>query len=177
MTPRFIAVAALTLALAAWPVARGQEEDPFGRFAGVYVADSVEGHAETIHAAIQSGTEEMPGLRRNVARRRLSAVNRAVRTIELRADETSWLSVWDGHAYPAPRNGGWREQTDPEGKDVRVSYAIRGTCLVGRFVGGDGEKRVTFTPSEDGRRLRLTIVLSSDRLPADITYRLAYRRR
>lgn len=176
-----LALPALLALVVALPVGRADDADveprTFECFLGTYRTVSLERDERVITEALESGTAAMAPLRRTVARRRLGVVNRPVRQMEIRREGEMLLTIWDGDIYRAPLSGASLRGIDPEDKAVDVSYRIRNRTLIARYIGDDGEKRVHFSLSDEGRRLRLRILLLSSRLPGPIRYQLAYRRR
>ncbi|MFW6050152.1 MAG: hypothetical protein ACODAU_03190 [Myxococcota bacterium] len=130
-----------------------------------------------IEDAIDSGTDDMPGLRRRVARKRLRAKNDLIRQIQIDFRGSDIVVVLDDDRYAAPADGKLVKVRLSDGEEVRVSHKLAGGRLVQRFVGDDGVRVDVFTPSDDGSRLRMNVVLTSDRLKGPIRYRLPYRAR
>lgn len=176
---RFLPLALAFLALGLWPPSAGGQGAPVDiqAFLGVYRSVSIERDARVIDGAITNGTEEMFPLRRVIVRQKLISTNVPVEILEIAAEGGMLVIRWDGDSYVAPLDGGWRRGVDPDGESVNVSHRVRQGRLVARYVGDDGEQRVTFSLSDGGQRLRLAFQLISDWLPATIRYGLDYRRR
>lgn len=172
---------ALLALIVALPIGRADDADEeprtFESFLGSYLTDSLERDERVITEAIESGTAEMSLVRRTVARYRLEAVNKPVRLLEIRREREMLLTIWDGDVYRAPVSGASLRGVDPEGDPVDVSYRIRNGTLVTRYVGDDGEQRVYFSLSDEGRHLRLSVLQLSPSLPGPIRYPLSYHRR
>jgi hypothetical protein len=152
-------------------------QDAFGPWLGTYQSASVSDAQTTIESAIERGTNSMGPLRRMVARKRLKAVNQPHKIVRIVEDGAHLAVDFDGRVFRAPVNGKPEKGIDPEGKDVTVSYRADGRALHARYVGADGEKRIDFERSADGRALTMRVTVLSSQLPGPIRYSLRYERK
>lgn len=83
----------------------------------------------------------------------------------------------DGWGPVGSRVGGPTEEIpDPEGAPLRMRQYMQGGRLVQVFRTNDGSRENTLALSGDGRWLWMDVRITSPRLPADVRYRLRYRR-
>ena len=64
----------------------------------------------------------------------------------------------------------------PDGNDIRMSLRFDRGRLIARQDAGEGRRTNVFSVSADGRRLTMAARIGAPQLPADIRYRLTYRR-
>ena len=131
---------------------------------------------DVIADAIERGTADMNFVTRPIARRRLRATNNAYATIEIRHEGGSITTVLDGRTITSPADGRSIRWTREDGEVLQVATSLRERTLTQTFTAEDGSRESVYTLSPDGRRLTLQVTIRSGRLPAPITYRLAYDR-
>lgn len=64
----------------------------------------------------------------------------------------------------------------PDGNDIRMSLRFERGRLIARQNAGEGRRTNIFSLSADGSRLTMSSRIGAPQLPADIRYRLSYRR-
>lgn len=129
---------------------------------------------DVIAGAIERGTADMNFVTRPIARRRLRATNNAYATIEIRQESGSITTVLDGRTITSPADGRSIRWTREDGEVLQVATSLRGRTLTQTFTAEDGSRESVYELSDEGRRLTLQVTIRSGRLPAPITYRLAY---
>ena len=130
---------------------------------------------ERVLAAIERATSEMTFIIRPIARRRLAAGNRVFESIAVAREGANLVVDRDGNVVSSPADGSETEWTGSDGKTYRVSQRLTPGGFTQTFVGKDGERRNTYSLSEDGT-LRLEVTVRSSRLPAPLEYDLTYER-
>jgi hypothetical protein len=159
-------------ALASWSVqSRAQQTD----LQGTYAIDAAA--SDDIKTAIDRGTAEMNFLIRDIARSRTAqtnpryghiAISHGSDAVSIRFDTRAPIVVpLDGRSVPWMREDGGKY-------DVTAQWNAK--QLVMDFKSDDGERVNTFILGADGKSLKLHVRLTSQHLPAPITYMLAYRR-
>src|SRR5690606_30268305 len=98
------------------------------------------------------------------------------RVVRIVADGEQLITDFDGRRYSAPTHGGEAKGTDPDGKDVTVSYKRDGRLLRARYVGEDGEKRIDFELDPASEEMIMHVTVLSSRLEDPIRYSLPYER-
>jgi hypothetical protein len=162
----------VTCALASWSAqSRAQQPD----LQGTYAIDAAA--SDDIKAAIDRGTAEMNFLIRDIARSRTAqtnpryeyiAISHGSNTVSIQFDTREPLVIpLDGRSVP------W---TREDGGKYNVTAQWKATQLVMDFKSDDGERVNTFILGADGKSLKLHVRLTSQHLPAPITYMLAYKR-
>ncbi len=169
---RVLVCASLALVGTAGPaLADGPDITPW---VGAYKSASPAEAKSTIKEAIAHGTDSMGLLRKKVARKRLAGTNIPYNVVRISGAGDEVITDFDGHRYQAPSDGASEKGTDPQGKVVAVSYRAEGRTLRGRFVAEDGEKRIDFERSPDGRELTVHVTVLSKKLPEPIRYSMRY---
>ena len=176
MLRTFSALLVLTsLALADVQFVRAQS--PFTPWLGTYKNTASSANTtDVIERATEQGTREMGFVRRKVARSRLKAINPPYEQVRIVERGDHLLTEFDGRRYTAPLNGRAEQGTDPEGKSVTVSFQAEGNTLHARYVAEDGEKRMDFVRSPDGRELTMNVTVLSPKLPEPVRYSVRYVR-
>jgi hypothetical protein len=170
--------AALTVLLAAASEGSAVEEDGDRRFEGSYrLAIQPERAQERIDEAIDEAVDGMRAVRRRIGRRRLQAKNPLVRDITISRDGGNIAISLAEDRYAAPAGGDRIRVRLPDGEQVTLSHRFQRQRLEQRFEGDDGERTNLFTLSDDGTRLMMTVVITSDQLREAVRYRIPYRRR
>lgn len=134
------------------------------------------GTGDVIGDAIERAIEDMSFVTRPIARRRLRNTNQPYRTIEVAVDGGVVAIRYDGRpAIVSPADGTPAPWTR-DGEQLMVATRFSEGALVQTFTAEDGVRQNVYTMTPDGRRLILRVTLTSPRLPAPITYQLAYDR-
>lgn len=130
-----------------------------------------------IEAAIEKATADMfPGIR-GIARSRLAESNFAMAKIEIdsqgnfvKINQVGFRSI------TAPSNGVAIPYRSKQGDKAKVSHKVVGGKLIQRLVSGEGGRENTFSLSEDGSTLKMSVRIWSKRLSSDVKYSLTYAR-
>lgn len=130
---------------------------------------------ERVRAALERAISEMSFIIRPIARRRLAAGNRVFESITVAREGANLVVDRDGNLVSSPADGSETEWTGSDGKTYRVSQRLTPGGLTQTFVGKDGERRNTYSLSQDGT-LRLEVTGRISRLPAPLEYDLTYER-
>jgi hypothetical protein len=135
-----------------------------------------EGSAD-ITAAIEGSVGKMNFIKRPIARSRLKKANPAYRTITIkRAADQILVALDGGTPVQMPASGAIVKWKRDDGEVVDVSGQWQASTLTQKFTAEDGARLNVFRLSADGQTLTLDVKLTSDQLPAPLTYSLAYRR-
>lgn len=130
-----------------------------------------------IAVAIDSAIAKMNFVKRPIARSRLKKTNPAYRTISLsRTTDQLVISFDGGKPVQMPANGTAVKWKREDGETFDVAGTWETARVTQQFVAGDGKRSNVFRLSPDGGKLRLDVELTSDQLPAPVTYSLVYRR-
>lgn len=166
-----ISLLALVLALLAPAMARAQTPRLEGTY--TYVASA----SDDIGKAIEQGTAKMNFITRPIARGRLRKTNPVYRTVMIAHTPTEVRVTTDGRApIVSPADGApirWKRE---DGEELDVSTEWEDGALEQTFEAPDGKRVNVYRLSPDGRTLTMTVTVTSPRLPAPITYDLAYAR-
>lgn len=151
-----------------------QAAAPGAAFEGRYTYAA--GPGDPIGDAIERGIRDMSFVTRPIARRRLRNTNQPYRTIEVALVDGTVATRYDGRpAIVSPADGAaapWMRDGEP----LTVTTRFEAGALVQTFTAEDGVRENVYTLTPDGRRLILSVTLTSPRLPAPIRYQLAYER-
>jgi hypothetical protein len=82
----------------------------------------------------------------------------------------------DDRSYRSPLDGEPAPGQSPDGRPLRVSHRYERGRLVETLRSKRSTVRVILSLSEDAQELRCAVSISDDRLPAEIRYRLRFRR-
>lgn len=147
------------------------------RYEGRYENRASDGGASIIKEAIDSGTRSMRRVRRNVARRRLRAVNPPVPSLIIAPNGEGVRIDYEGsRANRTPRLGVFAENRSAAGGKVDVRHDVVGGRLHETYRQKDGGAVNVFLLSRDRRELSLVVTVESGRLPKPIVYELEFLR-
>lgn len=141
------------------------------------VAASIRSVETRRDAAIESVTDEMNIFARGIAGRRLRAGMPVPRQIDISGTGASFRAKVGDYDLNFPADGSRHAMTDPFGEDINSSQGYRNGRLRQVMRADGGTLTHVLQLSEDGQTLTLTIRIGSPRLPADVVYRVRYRRR
>ena len=133
----------------------------------------VPSQSDDVDKAIDTAVRKMNVVSRGFARRRLRSTNPPYERIILTVQQNHVRVTAGGSTLTLPTNGSavpWKRG----GEVLSVSGRFAGGSFVETFQAKDGRRVNTFTATEGGLDLRVTV--TSARLPAPLTYRLRYRR-
>jgi len=130
-----------------------------------------------IAAAIETAVARMNFIKRPIARSRLKKTNAAYRRVSIQRTTDHIVIGFDGgKPVQMPSNGTTAKWTREDGETFDVAGTWQDARVTQKFVAEDGARANVFQLNEDGRELRLEVTLTSDQLPAPLTYSLVYRR-
>lgn len=128
-------------------------------------------------AAVERVTDEMNIFARGIAGRRLRAGMPVPRQIIISGEGSSFRAKVGDYDLNFPADGSRHAMTDPFGEDISSSQGFRNGRLRQVMRADGGTLTHVLQLSEDGNTLTLTVRIGSPRLPADVVYRVRYRRR
>jgi len=133
--------------------------------------------SDDIAAVIEKSTAKMNFIIRPIARGRLKKTNSAYDRIRILRSPSQIEVAFDA-AKPVQMSadGSVTSWTRADGEVFDVSAVWQDARLVQSFQAKDGKRVNTFQLGEDGKALRLDVVITSDRLPAPVSYSLTYKR-
>lgn len=178
---RIVPFAALLALAAALPDAAAAQQGSQLRGTWTLNAQASDDINEKINASIR----RMNVLVRQIARPRLRSTNAAYPTLTLRHDGGNVRIDMAGRpSVSSPANGTaalWQRETGRECPEVRgdcveVTTAYEGSRLRQTFRAEDGQRVNVFSVSPDGNTMTMAVTVTSDRLPAPLTYDLVYNR-
>jgi len=128
-----------------------------------------------IARAVEDVVARMGVLSRGIARKRLLAASEIPSTIEIAADGDLVTVAIDGRRHVARLGGKSVRVRGRDGKRSHMRYRMHERSLVQVFDASEGDRINTFSPREGGG-ITLHVTIRSPKLPADVRYRLSYRR-
>lgn len=145
------------------------------RLAGSYTlignqADS----AMQVRNAIDTATAAMSGLKKNVASKRLEAVNKVVTRIEISSTRQSVTVGMNDYVVTAPLDGSSIEVKTPAGEIAQASFQLKTATLVQDVVQTKGRRENTFRFNNDGN-LVMQVRETSPQLASAVSYSLVFR--
>lgn len=158
-------------------VAKVETEPPeLKRLAGSYTlvgnqADSI----VAINAAIKSAIMGMGGLKKDVARKRLNAVNKVVTRLKISSVRKDVTVGMDDYVVTAPLDGGSVEVKTPSGDTARASFKLATATLVQDMVQSKGRRENAFRFNSHGN-LVMNVRETSSQLTAPVSYTLVFKR-
>ena len=170
------AVGALAaLALVAAP-ASGDEE-ALEAYRGLWrYADGDQGRQD-IEVAIDRALDDLPFFAEPFAAAQIRPITTPFERVRFIVAGDRLAFHADGWGPISSRVGGPPETIrDPVGSPLELQQSMRGRRLVQVFTSPDGERENIFALSGDGQWIWMSVRISSPRLPADVRYRLRYRR-
>lgn len=133
--------------------------------------------SEQIDAAIETAVAAVSPLVRGIGRKRLQETNQIPGSVELKLDGEQLGVVQGGEQHEAALDGKKVTSKNQFGDKVKVSHELRGGKLV-QTIEGEGGKRINrYKLSSDGKRMTMSVEISSPHLPVSVTYSLSYERR
>ncbi len=185
LRPRYVVWGLLLVAaLAAWcspPLATAEAPDSAVQpFIGTYTYAGGDAQIKALDQAIDEVVDQMNFLIRGIARRRLRTPNLPSKEVSVFVENGQIRIERPGQPeVSAPEDGRpitWRHPRD--GDVFQVSHGIDDQgVLYQRF---EGERSVSlnrFVLSEDQERLTIHTVITADRLPAPLRFKMTYERR
>jgi hypothetical protein len=162
-------------------IAAAQAVDPaLQRFVGTYSYVGGDAEIRALDEAIDQVVSQMSFLIRGIARRRLRAPNLPSKEVGVFVENGKIRIHRPGQPeVSAPADGKpitWRHPDDGEVFRVRHGVDEEG-ILYQRFEGERSVSRNRFILSEDAKRLSIQTVITADRLPAPLRFRMSYERK
>lgn len=181
-TRALLPAAAFLLAALVPTAARTQSEgwDPAlaAALSGTWtLAVSQDAARAALDAGIEPAVAGLPPLVNSMAASRIRERTVLSRSVSLSLSETS-ITARFVHATFTSAPGAPIRVPVPgdEGETMEMVQLLRGGAFEQIFTTDGGRRWSTFTPSADGTRLELSVVIHSDQLSADVRFRLPYRR-
>ncbi|MFT5357980.1 MAG: hypothetical protein ACI9KE_005217 [Polyangiales bacterium] len=164
------------LLIASVSMGHAQTEAPTlrGRWALAASVQSVETRRD---AAIERVTDEMSIFARGIAGRRLRAGMPVPRAILVEGNGADFRAKVGDYDLDFAADGSRHAMTDPFGDDIRSRQGFVDGRLRQTMVADGGTLTHVLRLNEGGQSLTLTVRIASPRLPADVVYRIRYRRR
>jgi hypothetical protein len=173
-----VAMAAALVGAVCLPSASQSQTAALDSFGGTWVFSGGQAQLRSMDDSLNRVVDQMNLFIREIARseihRRIDHEQR-VRLV-VHGERAISLGLDDWGPIEVPLNGGARSVEGPDGDRVRASAAFRNGRLIWRQVTSQGSRVNAFTVSGDGSRLGMGVTISAGQLPADIRYRLSYRR-
>ena len=125
-------------------------------------------------ASIESVVQRLSILVRGIARKRLREGNAIPSRLSIQQDGSKMTIGFDGSPWTGAVGGRAVPTVSERGDPLKMTLIQKGTTLTQRFVGEDGGRENVFRAHDD--RLTVDVRVFSDRLPADVVYRLEFAR-
>lgn len=152
---------------------------PLESFAGRWAFAGGQADLQRMDDAINHVVDQLNLFIREIARgeihRRITHEQHVV--LGFRGDDRMTLALDNWGPVEVPVGGGSNQVRGPGGDQVRVSARFVDGRLVYRQATSQGMRQNVFSLAGDGSRLTMGVSISAGQLPADIRYRLTYRRR
>lgn len=172
----FSTLAATSLLATYMSVAQAQSDAApmHGHWAMVGSVQSAETRRD---AAIEVVTDQMNIFARGIAGRRLRSGMPVPRAIFVEGEGAGFRAKVGEYDLDFAADGSRHAMTDPNGDDIRSSHRFADGRLRQTMRADGGTLYHVLQLSADGQTLTLTVRIGSPRLPADIVYRIRFRRR
>jgi hypothetical protein len=174
---RLLSAAALSGCFSASIVAAQASNSVLARFVGTYAYVGGEPEIKALDRAIDQVVDQMNFFIRGIARRRLRAPNLPSKKVSVFVENGQIRIERPGQPeVSAPADGRpitWRHPTD--GDVFRVSHGVDDEgALYQRFEGERSVSRNRFVLGRDKQRLTIHTVITADRLPAPLRFKMTY---
>lgn len=132
--------------------------------------------SDNVESAITKAIAPMNFVVRAVAKGRLEKVNQPYHHVTIATGPKISITT-DGRAPITGASGATFKWTRPEdGEKLDVTLRASGNRVEEVFNSPDGKRVNVFEPSADGKKLTMTVTVTSPRLPKALVYRIAYKR-
>ena len=133
--------------------------------------------SDSIQKSIEDTVADMNFIVAPIARSRLTKTNPIYKKITFEYSGNQ-VAIVTGSRAPVKTslNGSSIKWTREDGEVFDYSTTLNGDTIRQKFVAKDGQRVNEFTPSADGQGLTMKVIVTSPRLKAPLTYRLAYRK-
>ena len=184
MLARFVALVLLAGSSPAMPETVALDDVPrlpasaapeaFRRFPGRYVFAGGDAERKALQNSIDAVVSEMGPLLRRVAKRRLIQGNPIPAALSIEAIGETVTISFDDRRYTAVLGASAVSVVGIDGNAVELTHRVEGTRLTQRFDAPRGERWNLFRVRDE--QLRLTVIVESESLPADLVYELTFTR-
>ena len=176
---RLLSAAALAACCGASIAAAQASDSVLEQFVGTYTYVGGEAEIKSLDRAIDEVVDQMNFFIRGIARRRLRAPNLPSKEVSVFVEKGQIRIDRPGQPeVSAPADGRpitWRHPTD--GDVFQVSHGIDDEgVLYQRFEGESSVSRNRFVLGKGKKRLTIHTVITADRLPAALRFRMTYER-
>lgn len=167
----------LNVAQPASPTVASDSEPPeLRRLAGSYTLVGTQAdNVAAIDAAIERAISGMGGLKKNIARKRLDAVNKAVVRLKISSVRNQVTVGMDNYVVTAPLDGGTARVKTPSGDMADASFKLDKATLIQDLIQTKGRRENSFRFNSKGE-LVMHVLESSPKLSAPVSYSLRYTR-
>jgi hypothetical protein len=141
---------------------------------GRYAFSGGDAERQALHDRIEAVVAEMAPVLRGVARRRLVQGNPIPDALTIEVTGDAVTIAFDERRYTAILGAPAVAVVGVDGKRAELTHRIEGSRLTQRFDAPRGERWNLFRVRGD--RLRLTVIIESESLPADLVYELTFTR-
>lgn len=148
-----------------------------GAFVGEYRFVGGQKERDGIDAAIERAVAEVNPVVRGLGRSRLQESNEVPASIEITLDGEVLTIHQAGEAHAAPVDGKKVKTKSKHGDKVHIIHKLGGSKLSQQIIGDGGERTNRYKLSSDGKRLSLSVEITSGHLPVPVEYSLSFERR
>jgi hypothetical protein len=148
-----------------------------GAFVGEFRFVGGQKERDGIDAAIELSLDSVNPVVRGLGRSRLQESNEVPDAIEIELDGEVLTIHQAGEAHAVRVDGSKAKTKSKHGDKIHVSHSISGGKLTQRIVGDGGERSNRYKLSGDGKRLTLSVEITSGHLPVPVSYSLSYERK
>lgn len=145
-------------------------------FDGDYVFIGGQKEREGLDAAIELAMDAVAPIVRGIGRKRLHETNPIPKRLSIKVKGDDVVILFDGQGHGASLDGKPVRAESAEGEKIKISHRMRGNQLHERCDGAKGARTNDFKLSSDGKRLTVTVSITSGHLPVPVDYRLSFKR-
>ena len=146
-------------------------------FAGEYTFAGGQKEQAKLDAAIETSLDAVNVVVRKLGRKRLRETNQIPKSLAIAVSGSDVEVSFDGRSHSAALDQAPIRTTSEFGDKIKLSHRMRGAHLYEFLDGAKGDRHNTFELSEDGKRLTLSVKITSSHLPVPVEYRLTYKRK
>ncbi|MFV8755424.1 hypothetical protein ACNOYE_33145 [Nannocystaceae bacterium ST9] len=146
-------------------------------FVGEYRFVGGQKERDGIDAAIETSLDAVNPVVRAMGRSRLQESNEVPATIEITLQDDTLAIHQAGEAHAARIDGSKLKTKSKQGDKINVSHRISSGKLTQKIVGDGGDRTNRYKLSNEGKRLTLSVEITSGHLPVPVSYSLTYERR
>ena len=156
------------------PLPAAAAPEALRRFPGRYAFSGGDAQRRALQNAIEAVVAEMSPVLRRMARRRLVQGNPIPDAIAIDVSGETVTIAFDDRRYTAVLGARAVSVVGIDGNRAELTHRVEGTRLTERFDVARGERWNLFHVRND--KLRLTVIIESESLPADLVYELTFTR-